>query len=87
MNPAITILAADTELAEPVAAGWQLVVAALAGIAADRRADHGRQIASVPRADLRRLTVGLVAQGPKSIGVVLESFATVSAPPLRGWAS
>lgn len=33
MTPAITILAADTELPEPVAAGWQLVLAALAGIA------------------------------------------------------
>ncbi len=33
MTPALTILAADTELAEPVAAGWQLVLAALAGIA------------------------------------------------------
>jgi gluconate:H+ symporter, GntP family len=29
----LTILAADTELPEPVAAGWQLVLAALAGIA------------------------------------------------------
>ncbi len=29
----IAVLAADTELPEPVAAGWQLVVAALAGIA------------------------------------------------------
>src|ERR1700759_477550 len=33
MPPALTILAADTELAKPVAAGWQLVLAALAGIA------------------------------------------------------
>ena len=33
MTPALTILAADTELAEPVAGGWQLVLAALAGIA------------------------------------------------------
>jgi gluconate:H+ symporter, GntP family len=33
MTPAITILAAETELPEPVAAGWQLVLAALAGIA------------------------------------------------------
>jgi len=30
---AITILAADPELAEPVAAWWQLILAALAGIA------------------------------------------------------
>ena len=33
MNPAVTILAANTELAEPVAEGWRLVLAALAGIA------------------------------------------------------
>ena len=33
MTPALTILAAGPELAEPVAAGWQLVLAALAGIA------------------------------------------------------
>jgi GntP family gluconate:H+ symporter len=32
MTPAITILAAN-ELVEPVAAGWQLILAALAGIA------------------------------------------------------
>jgi GntP family gluconate:H+ symporter len=29
----LTVLAVDTELAEPVAAGWQLILAALAGIA------------------------------------------------------
>ena len=33
MTTAITVLAVDTELVEPVAAGWQLVLAALAGIA------------------------------------------------------
>jgi GntP family gluconate:H+ symporter len=33
MTPALTILAADTELPEPIAPGWQLVLAALAGIA------------------------------------------------------
>jgi hypothetical protein len=33
MTPALTILAADTELPQPVAAGWQLILAALAGIA------------------------------------------------------
>lgn len=33
MNTAITMLAADTELPEPVASGWQLIAAALAGIA------------------------------------------------------
>ena len=40
MTPALSLLAADAELAEPVAAGWQLVIAALAGIARHRRADH-----------------------------------------------
>src|ERR1700754_3861137 len=33
IGPAITILAADTKLVEPVAGGWQLILAALAGIA------------------------------------------------------
>ena len=33
MSPVLSILAADTDLPEPVAAGWQLVLAALAGIA------------------------------------------------------
>ena len=33
MTPALTVLAADTKLPQPVAAGWQLVLAALAGIA------------------------------------------------------
>jgi GntP family gluconate:H+ symporter len=33
MNPALTILAADTKLPEPVAPGWQLVLAFLLGIA------------------------------------------------------
>ena len=33
ITSAITVLAADTELPEPVASGWRLVVAALAGIA------------------------------------------------------
>lgn len=33
MNSALTILAADTELPQPVAPGWQLVAAFLAGIA------------------------------------------------------
>lgn len=33
MNSTLAVLAADTELPEPVASGWQLVIAALAGIA------------------------------------------------------
>jgi gluconate:H+ symporter, GntP family len=33
MTRAITVLAADTDLAQPIAAGWHLVLAALAGIA------------------------------------------------------
>ena len=54
MTPALTILAADTELAEPVAAGWQLVLAALAGIALIVVLITDRQAAPVPGADLRR---------------------------------
>jgi GntP family gluconate:H+ symporter len=33
MTPALTVLAADTELAQPIASGWHLVLAALVGIA------------------------------------------------------
>ena len=36
-SPSAVLLAADTELPEPVAAGWQLILAALVGIAASGR--------------------------------------------------
>ena len=41
---------------------------------ADRRADHRREVAPVPRADLRRHD-GRDRRGTKSIGDVLDSFA------------
>ena len=76
MTPALTILAAGPELAEPVAAGWQLVVAALAGIAVIVVLITIAKLHPFLALIFGALTVGLVAQGPKSIGDVLESFAT-----------
>ncbi len=75
MTPAITLLAADPELAEPVASGWQLVVAALAGIALIVVLITVAKLHPFLALIFGGLTVGLVAQGPKSIGDVLESFA------------
>ena len=55
MSPsALTLLAADTELAEPVASGLAADPRRAGGHRGDRRADHRRQAAPVPRADLRR---------------------------------
>src|SRR6478735_897124 len=76
MNPAVTILAANTELVEPVAEGWRLVVAALAGIALIVVLITVAKLHPFMALIFGGLTVGLVAQGPKSIGDVLESFAT-----------
>jgi gluconate:H+ symporter, GntP family len=76
MTPALTILAADPELAEPVAAGWQLVLAALAGIAVIVVLITIAKLHPFLALIFGALTVGLVAQGPKSIGDVLESFAS-----------
>src|SRR6478735_2026172 len=75
MNPAVTILAANTELVEPVAEGWRLVVAALAGIALIVVLITVAKLHPFLALIFGGLTVGLVAQGPKSIGDVLESFA------------
>lgn len=65
----MTILAAGPELAEPVAAGWQLVLAALAGIAHRGCYHHHPFLALI----FGGLTVGIVA-GVNS-GDVLASFA------------
>ena len=73
MNPAITILAADTELAEPVAAGWQLVVAALAGIALIVVLITVAKLHPFLALIFGGMTVGIVAG--VNIGDVLESFA------------
>ena len=65
MTPALTILAADPELAEPVAAGWQLVLAALAGIAVIVVLITIAKLHPFLALIFGGLTVGIVAQGPK----------------------
>ena len=75
MTPSLTVLAADTELAEPVAAGWQLVLAALAGIALIVVLITVAKLHPFLALIFGALTVGLVAQGPTKIGDVLSSFA------------
>ena len=73
MTPALTVLAADTELAEPVAAGWQLVLAALAGIAVIVVLITVAKLHPFLALIFGGLTVGIVAG--VNIGDVLESFA------------
>ncbi len=73
MTPALTVLAADTELAEPVAAGWQLVLAALAGIALIVVLITVAKLHPFLALIFGALTVGVVAG--VNIGDVLESFA------------
>lgn len=72
MNSALSYLAAEPELAQPVAAGWQLVLAALAGI--------GLIVVLITITKLHpflalifgALAVGVVAG--ENVGTVLESF-------------
>jgi GntP family gluconate:H+ symporter len=73
MTPAITVLAADTELAEPVAAGWQLVLAALAGIALIVVLITVAKLHPFLALIFGGITVGIVAG--VNMGDVLESFA------------
>lgn len=73
MIPALTVLAADTELAEPVAAGWQLVLAALAGIALIVVLITMAKLHPFLALIFGALTVGIVAG--VNVGDVLESFA------------
>src|SRR5215208_2010024 len=73
MTPALAVLAADTELAEPVAAGWQLVLAALAGIALIVVLITVAKLHPFLALIFGALTVGIVAG--VNIGDVLESFA------------
>ncbi len=75
MTQALTILAADTELAEPVAGGLQLVLAALAGIAVIVVLITVAKLHPFLALIFGALTVGLIAQGPQNIGDVLGSFA------------
>jgi gluconate:H+ symporter, GntP family len=74
MNPAITILAANTELVEPVAAGWQLILAALAGIALIVVLITVAKLHPFLALIFGAITVGIVAQGWNNLGDVLDSF-------------
>ncbi|MDV7172776.1 gluconate:H+ symporter [Gordonia amicalis] len=69
-----TILAAGADLPEPVAAGWQLVVAALAGIAVIVVAITVAKVHPFLALVGGGATVGIVAG--ESIPTVLESFTT-----------
>jgi GntP family gluconate:H+ symporter len=73
MTPAITVLAAGTELAEPVAAGWQLVLAALAGIALIVVLITVAKLHTFLALIFGGITVGIVAG--VNMGDVLDSFA------------
>ncbi|KMO84872.1 gluconate transporter [Mycolicibacterium chubuense] len=74
MSPlALTLLAADTELPEPVASGWQLVIAALAGIAVIVVLITVFKLHPFLSLIFGALTVGIVAG--MNIGDVLESFS------------
>src|SRR4051812_31979248 len=73
MTPALTVLAADTKLPEPVAAGWQLILAALAGIALIVVLITIAKLHPFLALIFGGLTVGIVAG--VNIGDVLESFA------------
>jgi GntP family gluconate:H+ symporter len=72
IGPALTILAADTELPEPVAAGWQLVLAALAGIALIVVLITIAKMHPFLALIFGALTVGIVAG--ENVGDVLDSF-------------
>src|ERR1700754_2712414 len=74
IGPAITVLAADTKLVEPVAAGWQLILAALAGIALIVVLITIAKLHPFLALIFGALTVGLVAQGWPKLGGVLDSF-------------
>lgn len=73
ITAAITVLAADTELPEPVASGWRLVVAALAGIAVIVLLITITKLHPFLALIFGALTVGLVAG--VNFGDVLEWFS------------
>ncbi len=74
MTPsALTLLAANTELKEPVASGWQLVIAALTGIAVIVVLITVLKLHPFLSLIFGALTVGIVAG--MNIGDVLESFS------------
>jgi gluconate:H+ symporter, GntP family len=68
----VTTLAADTKLAEPVAAGWQLVLAALAGIALIVVLITVAKLHPFLALIFGAVTVGIVAG--QNVGDVLDSF-------------
>ncbi|HEY5853914.1 MAG TPA: gluconate:H+ symporter [Aldersonia sp.] len=68
------VLAADPELPQPVAGGWQLIVAALAGIAVIVVLIVGTKLHPFLALIFGGLTVGIVAG--ENINTVLKSFAT-----------
>jgi gluconate:H+ symporter, GntP family len=70
---AITTLAADTELPQPVAAGWQLIVAALAGIALIVVLITVAKLHPFLALIFGAVTVGIVAG--ENPGDVLDSFS------------
>src|SRR5690242_12569790 len=70
--PAAATLAAGTELPEPVAAGWQLVVAALAGIAVIVVLITVVKLHPFLALIFGAVTVGAVAG--ENLGKVLDSF-------------
>jgi GntP family gluconate:H+ symporter len=72
MNPAITLLAADTELPEPIAAGWQLVLGALAGIAVIVVLITVAKLHPFLSLIFGAITVGIVAG--ENLGDLLKSF-------------
>ncbi len=77
MNTAITILAADTELPEPIAPGGQLVLAALAGIAVIVLLITLAKLHPFLSLIFGALTVGIIAGLPSfgSFGDTLDSFS------------
>lgn len=75
MNTAITIMAADTELAEPVASGWQLILAALVGIALIVVLITVAKLHPFLALIFGAITVGIVAQGWTNLSDVFDSFA------------
>lgn len=72
MNSALTYLAAEPELAEPIAAGWQLVLAALVGIALIVVLITITKLHPFLALIFGALAVGVVAG--ENVGTVLESF-------------
>ncbi|PZT98396.1 MAG: gluconate transporter, partial [Gordonia sp. (in: high G+C Gram-positive bacteria)] len=71
-SPSAVLLAADTELPEPVAAGWQLILAALAGIAVIVVLITIAKVHPFLALVAGGLTVGIVAG--EAVPDVLESF-------------